>query len=110
MSIFVPLPEGASVDSIVALARPRFLVSRALAPSTTRRFASSASLRSTSVAKVRLIGPSFTCMVAFQLFSSTTSSSFAPGMQGTMRGTSMRRSHAFSGGAATSNEFSSLKR
>ena len=93
---------------MVALARPRLRVSRALAPSTTRWSASSASLRSTSVAKVSPIGPSFTCIVAFQLFSSTTSSSFAPGMQGTMRGTSMSSAHAFSGGAATSNEFSSF--
>jgi hypothetical protein len=54
------------------------------------------------------MGPSFTCIVAFQLESSTTSSSVAPGMHGTMRGTSMSRSHARSGGAPTSNEFSSF--
>ena len=46
--------------------------------------------RVTSVAKASEIGPSFTVSFAFQAFSSTVSSSSAPGMQGTTRGTSMQ--------------------
>src|SRR6266568_4312398 len=56
------------------------------------------------------IGPSLTAIVAFQCESSTVSSSFAPGMHGMMRGTSISSAHACSGGAGTSNEFSSFRR
>jgi hypothetical protein len=44
---------------------------------------------------------------AFQFESSTVSVSWAPGMHGTTRGTSIRRFHAVSREAATSKEFSS---
>ena len=74
------------------------------------RLASSTSVRLQSVANVSPIGPSFTCIVASQFESLTVSSSLAPGMHGMIRGTSMRRAQAFSGGASTWNEFSSFKR
>src|SRR5262249_42239640 len=72
------------------------------------RAVASASSRLTSVLNDSAIGPSFTAIVAFQVVSSTCSSSVAPGMQGTTRGTSISRAHTCSGGAATSNEFSSF--
>ena len=107
MSTRVPPFCDVSDDSIVACALPRPRASRALADSFARRDASSASSRFTSAANVSEIGPSFTLTVAFQLASSIVSSSFAPGMHGMMRGTSIRSAHAASGAAGTSNVFSS---
>ena len=108
MSTRVPPPAASSLDSTVARACPRPRASRPVADSFTVRVASSASSRATSVRNVSEIGPSFTFILAFQWVSSTASVSSAPGMQGTTRGTSSSRSHAASGEAGTSNEFSSF--
>src|SRR5215211_530607 len=107
MSTRVPPFADVSDDSTVARAAPRPRISRPSAESVTRRPASSTCSRLTSVANVSATGPSFTATLAFQLESSTTSVSSAPGMQGTTRGTSSKRSQAVSGGAGTSKEFSS---
>ncbi len=108
MSTRVPPSTAPSVDSIVASALPRPFASRAFVASTTRPPASSMCSRVTSARNWSAIGPSFTCSFAFHAFSPATSTSSAPGMQGTTAGTSFSSRHAASTGAATSNEFSSL--
>ena len=102
----VPSSSCESEDSIVACAAPRPRDSRALAESVALRAASSVSSRLTSVSNASEIGPSFTFSFAFQFESSTVSVSVAPGMHGITRGTSISRSHAFSGATGTSNELS----
>jgi hypothetical protein len=104
--MLVPPSAAASLDSMVACAAPRPRISRALADRRTRPASSSASSRRTSVANVRAIGPIFTFMLAFQFDSSTSSTSSAPGMQGTTRRTSISSAHAAERSAGTSNELS----
>jgi hypothetical protein len=99
-----------SDESIVADALPRPRASRAFADSLVFRAAASASSRLTSVLNVSAIGPSLTAIVAFHVVSSISSSSFAPGMHGITRWTSISRSQTCSGWAGTSNEFSSFTR
>src|SRR4051812_32971749 len=108
MATFVPpSPAGLSAESTVASAPPLPRVSRALTPRRTVLASSSRSSSFTLARNCMPTGPSLIASSDFQVCSSTTSSSFAPGMQGTTRSASSRISGVRSGDAGTSKSCSS---
>ena len=83
-------PAGSSHDVTDAFAAPLPFCSIPLALSTTRCAVSSRSSIVTVPANDIDTGPNFACTVPFQLRSSITSVSSAPGMHGATRSTSNR--------------------
>src|SRR6185436_8556456 len=89
-----------------ALAAPFPFCSIPLAASTIRLAWSSRSCIVTVPANASETGPSFMLTLPFQVWSSMTSVSSAPGMHGATRSTSRRYVQTWSMGAGTSNSFS----
>ncbi len=103
--VWSPSP-GSSQEVTVAFAAPLPLASMPLAFSTTRWASSSRDSIVTEPANDIETGPNFAFSLPFQLVSSTTSVSSAPGMQGAIFSTSRRVAQSTSGGVDTVNSFS----
>src|SRR6266700_4514656 len=98
----VPSGEGSRWKSTFALAPPRPFESLPCAFTRALKPASSMSVNFTWPAKVRATGPRRTETLPLYVSLSSTPVSSAPGMQGAMRGISIKVFHASLGGSGTS--------